>query len=232
MCQNVNYFQATYLEHFERPRQGGRLGGSQWEEDVEKRLPVVLLEHYLLAGLRSLGCRSCRFPLLARVLDQALAPAKEPLGLDKSASETSVAAICLAGAHRWRDVAEAMDEVKTHRRIKFSWWIKFVFKKKKEREGGKHVRVGGELSRSDLPWWSRISPARTPLCGCSWWRTWSCWKGASWQVLLMSNSASDATACSRRCSSPACARRAFHFPRRFPPFLWRSFVCSSWRQTR
>lgn len=91
-------FQATYLEHFEGPRQGRRLGGPQREEDVEQRLPVVLLEHYLLAGLRSLGCRGCRFPLLARVLDQALTPAEEPLGLDKSASQTLVAAGLLSSA--------------------------------------------------------------------------------------------------------------------------------------
>lgn len=33
------------------------------------------------------------------------------------------------------------------------------------------------------PWWSQTSPARTALCGCSLWRTWSCWTRASWCLL-------------------------------------------------
>lgn len=74
----------AYLKNFERPRQRGRLGGSQCEEDVEQRFPVVLLEHYLLTGLCSLRCGGGGFPLLARVLDQALTPAHESLRLVKS----------------------------------------------------------------------------------------------------------------------------------------------------
>lgn len=100
----MNYLHATYLEHLERARQRGRLGRPEREEDVEKRPSVVLLEHDLLAGLRSLGGRRCRLPLLARVLDQALAPAEEPLRLGESARERAtllgVAAVCVAGAHQ------------------------------------------------------------------------------------------------------------------------------------
>lgn len=71
---------STDLENFERPRQRGCFGAGQGEEDVEQSLAVVLLEHDVLTGLGRLGRRG-RFTLLARVLDQALTPAHEPLGL-------------------------------------------------------------------------------------------------------------------------------------------------------
>lgn len=80
-------------------------------------------------------------------------------------------------------------------------------------------------SVTDLPWWSRISPARTLLCGCSLWRTWSCWKVASWRVscpVLVRQSATEVTVRSWR--SPdlhGCAvrRGLFIFQTGFL-FLW------------
>lgn len=73
----------SYLEDFESAGQCGCFGVPQSEENVEKSFPVVLLKHDLLTGLRRLRRCSRRFPLLARVLDQALAATKEFLRLCK-----------------------------------------------------------------------------------------------------------------------------------------------------
>lgn len=66
-----------YLKHLECPRQCRCLGVCQSEEEVDQRFSTVFLKHDLLAGFRSLCRRGGGFPLLARVLDQALPPTEE-----------------------------------------------------------------------------------------------------------------------------------------------------------
>lgn len=70
-----------HLEDFESAGQRGCFGVPQSEEDVEKSPPVVLLKHDLFTGLCRLRRCGRRFPLFARVLDQALTAADESLRL-------------------------------------------------------------------------------------------------------------------------------------------------------
>lgn len=69
------------------------------------------------------------------------------------------------------------------------------------------------------PWWSQISPARTVLCGCSLWRTWSRWTGAS-RCLLRCLCERSHGGVSDRYGGCAARTELFFFPHTGLVFLW------------